>query len=271
MYTVLAIDLDGTLTNERKEITIRTREAIRKAREQGCHIVLASGRPRQGIEHVAISLDLMGNEGTILAYNGGQLIDTLTGEVLWQRTVDLTVIQTCFTYAKQHRLAALSYDENGIITEMDTDAYVGKEAYNNTIPIRKVPDLIEEVQQPMPKVMIVGEPERLRKARETLLPLVGESADLGFSEPCFLEITAKGVQKASSLRVLLSLLGKNEDSLMVIGDGLNDIPMFGVAGLSVAMGNASDAVKSHAHVITESNERDGVALAIEQYILTKKQ
>jgi hypothetical protein len=77
------------------------------------------------------------------------------------------------------------------------------------------------------------------------------------------------VQKASSLQVLLSLLGKDESSLMVIGDGYNDLPMFDIAALAVAMDNASDEVKSHAHVITDSNEHDGVALALERYILTK--
>lgn len=269
MYTVVALDLDGTLTNAKKEITPRTRDAIKRAREQGCHIVLASGRPLLGIEHVASSLDLMGGEGTILAYNGGQLFDTRTSQVLWERTVDLETIHTCFSYAREHHLAALSYDEEGVITEMADDVHVAKEAYNNAIPIKKVSNLIEEVQHPMPKVMIVGEPLLLQKAREDLLPLVGDVADLGFSEPCFMEITAKGVQKASSLQVLLSLLGKDESSLMVIGDGLNDLPMFGIAALAVAMDNASDEVKSHAHVITDSNEHDGVALAFERYILTK--
>jgi Cof subfamily protein (haloacid dehalogenase superfamily) len=255
MYTVVALDLDGTLTNEKKEITPRTRNAIKRAREQGCHIVLASGRPLLGIEHVASSLDLMGSEGTILAYNGGQLFDTRSSKVLWERTVDLETIYTCFRYAREHHLAALSYDEVGVITEMEDDDYVAKEAYNNAIPIRKV--------------MIVGEPLLLQKARMDLLPLVGHVADLGFSEPFFMEITAKGVQKASSLQVLLSLLGRDERSLMVIGDGLNDVPMFRIAALSVAMGNASDEVKSHAHVVTDSNEQDGVALAFERYILTK--
>ncbi|MGE4453034.1 MAG: Cof-type HAD-IIB family hydrolase [Sphaerochaeta sp.] len=271
MYSVLALDLDGTLTNAKKQITPKTKDAVQRARQAGCHIVLASGRPLLGIEHVATSLDLMGSEGTILAYNGGQLFDTRTKQVLWERSVDIETIRTCFSYARAHKLASLSYDEVGIITEMDEDPYVGKEAYNNAIPIRKVSNLINEVSNPMPKVMIVGEPARLQKAREDLSLLVGDEADLGFSEPCFMEITAKGVQKASSLLVLLSLLKKGKDSLMVIGDGFNDVPMFSVASLAVAMENASDEVKAYAHVITESNEHDGVALAIEQYILTKQQ
>ncbi len=269
MYKVLALDLDGTLTTEEKRITDRTKKAIAKARELGCHITLASGRPLLGIKHVAAELGLMGSEGTILAYNGGLLFDTKTQSTLWQRTVDVQTIHTCFSYARKHNLAALSYNEVGAITEMPDDQYVIKEAFNNAIPITRVEDLIYCSTEPMPKVMIVGEHELLKKAQKDLLSQVGDKADIGFSEPFFMEITAKGVQKASSLQVLLSLFHLTEDDLMVIGDGLNDIPMFGVAGLAVAMGNASDEVKSHAHTITASNEEDGVAIAIERYILSK--
>lgn len=269
VYTVLALDLDGTLTNTTKEISERNKNAVLAARERGVHVVLASGRPVLGIEHVARELGLIGTEATILAYNGGQLVSTADLSVLWERTVDLRTIQTCFRYAKQNGLAALSYDEVGVITEMPDDVHVKLEAYNNAIPIRRVDDLIAETPKPMPKVMIVGEPARLLQARHDLLPLVGEQADLGFSDPFFMEITAKGVQKASSLRVLLGLLGKNEDELMVIGDGLNDVPMFSIAGLAVVMANASDEVKAHAHVLTSSNDEDGVAKAIETHILAK--
>jgi Cof subfamily protein (haloacid dehalogenase superfamily) len=269
VYTVLALDLDGTLTNTTKEISARNKRAVLSARERGVHIVLASGRPVLGIEHVAQELGLIGTESTILAYNGGQLVSTCDLSVLWERTVDIPTIHTCFAYAKEHALAALSYDEVGVITEMPDDVHVKLEAYNNAIPIRRVADLIAETTKPMPKVMIVGEPSLLAKARQDLLPLVGEKADLGFSDPFFMEITAKGVQKASSLHVLLGLLNRRAEELMVIGDGLNDVPMFSIAGLAVAMANASDEVKSHAHALTASNDEDGVAKAIEEHILAK--
>ncbi len=268
MYTVFALDLDGTLPTSTKKITVRTKKAVQQAREKGVHIVLASGRPLIGILPVARELGLLGEDATILAYNGGQLVSTKDLQVIWENTVDVDTIHTCFSYAKQHTLAALSYDADGILTEMDTDGYVGIEAYNNSIPIRRVPDLVAEVSSPMPKVMIVGDPKRLVPARDALLKLVGDTAAVGFSEPFFMEITAKGVEKASTLCTLLSLLGKSKDTLMVIGDGLNDIPMFTVASLAVAMGNASNEVKAHAHVITAGNDEDGVALAIERHILS---
>ncbi len=266
-YSLLALDLDGTLTNSQKQVTLRSRQAIDAALDLGVCVTLASGRPVLGIAPLALSLGLFGRNAYILAYNGAQLIRCETNEVVWERTVGLDAIQTAFTFAKQKGLASLCYDEEGIITEMPDDPNVQKEAYNNGIPIRRVEDLRSMIKTPQPKVMVVGDPSLLGPAREELQVLLGDRADASFSEPCFMEITAKGVQKAASLDVLLSLLGKERSSLMVVGDGLNDVPMLAIAGLAVAMDNSSLEVKAHAHVVTASNDDDGVALAIEKHIL----
>jgi len=266
-YSLLALDLDGTLTNSQKEVTLRSRRAIDAVLDLGVCVTLASGRPVLGIAPLALSLGLFGRNAYMLAYNGAQLISCETNKVVWERTVGLDAIRTVFAFAKSKGLASLCYDAKGIITEMPEDRYVHKEAYNNRIPIRRVENLLLEVTTPQPKVMIVGEPSLLVSAQKELQLLLGDSADASFSEPCFMEITAKGVQKASSLDVLLSLMGKQRASLMVVGDGLNDVPMLAIAGLGVAMGNSSLEVKSHAHVVTSSNDDDGVALAIEKHIL----
>lgn len=266
-YSLLALDLDGTLTNSQKEVSPRSKQAIEAALNLGVCVTLASGRPVLGIEPLARELGLFAHNAYILAYNGAQLISCETDEVVWERTVGLDAIETVFTYAKEKGLASLSYDSVGVITEMPSDPYVYKEAYNNNIPIRGVANLLAEVTTAQPKVMIVGEPSLLLAAQKELQPLLGDRADASFSEPYFMEITAKGVQKAASLDVLLSILGKDRSSLMVVGDGLNDVPMLAIAALAVAMDNSSDEVKKHAHVVTASNDDDGVALAIEEYIL----
>lgn len=266
-YSLLALDLDGTLTNSQKEVTPRSRDAIDAALDLGVCVTLASGRPVLGIAPLAHSLGLFSRHAYILAYNGAQLISCETDTVVWERTVDLDAIRTAFSFAKEKGLAALSYDGVGVITEMPDDPFVHKEAYNNSIPIRRVEDLLSEVNSPQPKVMIVGEPSLLAPAQKELQLLLGDRADASFSEPCFMEITAKGVQKAASLDVLLSILGKERSSLMVVGDGLNDVPMLAIAGLAVAMENSSLEVKSHAHEVTASNDDEGVALAIERHIL----
>ncbi len=268
-YSLLALDLDGTLTNSQKEVTPRSRKAIDAALDLGVCVTLASGRPVLGIAPLARSLSLFGRNAYMLAYNGAQLISCETNKVVWERTVGLDAIEIVFAYARQKGMASLCYDEQGVITEMPSDPYVHKEAFNNGIPIRAVDNLLSLVTTPQPKVMIVGEPSLLIPARKELQALLGDRADASFSEPCFMEITAKGVQKAASLDVLLSLLGKDRSSLMVVGDGLNDVPMLAIAALGVAMENSSEEVKAHAHEVTSSNDEDGVALAIEKHILRK--
>lgn len=268
-YSLLALDLDGTLTNSQKEVTLRSRKAIDAALDLGVCVTLASGRPVLGIAPLALSLGLFGRHAYMLAYNGACLISCETNKVVWERTVGLDAIETVFAFAKAKGLASLCYDEKGVITESPDDRYVHKEAYNNGIPIRRVENLLLEVTRPQPKVMIVGEPTLLIPARKELQALLGDKADASFSEPCFMEITAKGVQKSASLDVLLSLLGKERSSLMVVGDGLNDIPMLAIAALAVAMENSSEEVKAHAHEVTASNDEDGVALAIEKHILAR--
>ena len=88
------------------------------------------------------------------------------------------------------------------------------------------------------------------------------------SEPYFMEVTPLGIEKASALQTLLDYLGLTRDDLMAIGDGLNDIPMLKFAGLSIAMENAYEETKQYADDVTLSNDEDGVAAAVEKYILS---
>jgi Cof subfamily protein (haloacid dehalogenase superfamily) len=266
-YSVLALDLDGTLTDSKKHVTEASREAVHKAIAQGVTIVLASGRPLLGVEPIARELDLFNLGGYMLAFNGAKILSCKTGKVVWEKAVRLEEIYKTIDFAKKQDLAFLCYDNEGIITDYPDDPYVQKEAFNNSIPIRYVADMRQEILSPQSKVMVVGKPELLAREQPKLQGLLGSEALVTFSEPYFMEITAPGVHKAGSLEVLLSLLGKTRLDLMVIGDGLNDIPMFDLASLAVAMENSHSEAKKHAHVHTASNDQDGVAQAIKTYIL----
>jgi Cof subfamily protein (haloacid dehalogenase superfamily) len=266
-YTVLALDLDGTLTDSEKKVSDSSKKTIHEAIAKGVSIVLASGRPLLGVEPIARELDLFKLGGYMLSYNGARIISCKTGEIIWERDIALSEIQKTIDFANKENLAFLSYDKQGVITDSPDDPYVKMEAYNNSIPIKYVQNMKEAVLSPQPKVMIVGKPASLALAQPKLQALLGETVLVSFSEPCFMEITASGVHKASSLSVLLKLLGKDRSELMVIGDGLNDIPMFDLAGFAVAMENSQAETKLHAHAHTASNDNDGVAQAIKTYIL----
>ena len=87
------------------------------------------------------------------------------------------------------------------------------------------------------------------------------------SEPYFLELVPKGIDKAQSLAVLLKEIGMTKEEMITVGDGFNDLSMIQYAGLGVAMANAQEIVRQNADYITLSNEEDGVAAVVEKFIL----
>lgn len=267
-YKVLALDLDGTLTNTQKIITEKTKKALRRAiTEKGIIIVLASGRPVLGIKHLAEEIELDKLGGYILAFNGGQIIDCRTGEYVFERIVPAEYQNEVCCAIRDHGVVPLTYDELGVVAEDDQDKYVIKEAYNNAIPIKKVPDLAAHVTWPVAKFMGVGEPDKLGPCETDMQKQFEGRLSVFRSEPYFLEITPPGVKKDMALGKLLEHLGCAREELMAVGDGLNDIPMLKFAGLAVAMENAYPEVKELADFVTLSNDEDGVAAAVEKFIL----
>ena len=264
---MLALDLDVTLTNSKKEISDKNVEYIHKAQEAGVSIILASGRPVIGIKSVADRLNLWKSGGYILAYNGGQIIDCLKGKDLLKKTIPSEFNHDICEIINRYKVYPLTYNDIGVICENSTDKYVKREAYNNGIDVIKVGSLEREVSEPVVKFMVVGKPEELNKAYNYLKILFEGKLNVFFSEPYFLEITPLGIEKASALENLSNMLGYTSINMMACGDGLNDIPMLQYAGISVAMENAYEETKKYADFISYSNENDGVALAIDKFII----
>ena len=244
-YKLLVLDLDGTLTNSKKEITRHTKETLIKAQEAGLKVVLASGRPTYGVAPLANELELQKYEGYILAYNGGEII-------------------RC---AKENDFAIVTYENEYVLTEKPDDEYVLKEALLNVMKIKKVDNFLEAVKHPITKCLIVGEPSRLALLEKEMYEKLKDRMGVFRSEPYFLELVPKGIDKAQSLSVLLEEIGMTKNEMIAIGDGFNDLSMIQYAGLGIAMENAQDVVKQAADFITLSNEEDGVAYAVEKFYL----
>lgn len=261
-YRVIALDLDGTLTNNQKEVTAATKEALDNAMEQGARLVLASGRPVYGIVPVAKSLALDTKGGYILAYNGGQIIDCKTNEMLYSQYLPSDVIPLLYEYAKSKGYALLGYKGNEIITESPDDIYVKEESRINKMNVRKVDMLTDELDAKSTKLLMTGDPKDMLKAEEELREAVKDRIDVYRSAPFFMELVPKGIDKAKSLTRLLSLLNLTPKDMMAFGDGYNDLSMLRLAGMGVAMANAAPEVRTEADFVTLSNEEDGVAHAL---------
>ena len=268
-YRVLALDLDGTLTNSQKEITPATLTALQKAMDKGVKVLLASGRPAVGVWPLAWQLELDKRGGYILAYHGGQIIDCATGCTLFQQQVPRQVVAPLCAFARENGIVALTYNERGVVTECPEDPYVQLECRINHVPAIGVKDLAEEVTYPVTKFLLTGEGDYLAG----LVPVAQERfkgvLNIFRSEPFFMEATPPGIEKGAALERLLNQLGLKREQLMACGDGLNDMPMLQYAGLSVAMANAQPEAKAAADAITLSNDEDGVAAAVEQYLLNE--
>ena len=261
-YRVIALDLDGTLTNNQKEVTTATKEALDNAMEQGAQLVLASGRPVYGIVPVAKSLELDSKGGYILAYNGGQIIDCKTNEVLYSQYLPSDVIPLLYEYAKSKGYALLGYKGNEIITESPDDIYVKEESCINKMNVRKVDVLTDELDAKPTKLLMTGDPKDMLKAEEELREAVKDRIDVYRSAPFFMELVPKGIDKAKSLTRLLAQLNLTPKDMMAFGDGYNDLSMLRLAGMGVAMANAAPEVRAEADFVTLSNEEDGVAHAL---------
>ena len=268
---VLALDLDGTLTNDRKEITPRTRAALDAALARGVTVVLASGRPIAGVTPVARALDLgqPGRAGAILAYNGGAIVDCGPGHrVLWQQVLPAPMVPALCRFAAEQNVAIVTYNEEGVVTERPGDPWAQREGFTNKLPMIEVADLAAYVNYPVNKMLITLDPVRLPHVLRAGAERFAGQIDLYPSSPFFIEAVPLGVAKDKSLAALLDRMGFTRENLMACGDGMNDRSMLRYAGVGVAMANAEGPVKAEADYITDAdNNHDGVAEAIERFIL----
>lgn len=268
-YSIIALDLDGTLTNSEKIITLRTFDALMKAQREGVRLVLASGRPTFGIAALANQLQLADYGGYVLSYNGGRIIDWCEKTVIFSQVVDQKLVPILYDFAEKAQLPIVTYLPEAILASKNEGEYLAEEARINGMPIVVAQNFVEEAMQiagGSTKFLIPGEPELLIQLESEMKAALSEQMEVFRSAPFFLELPPKGIDKAQSLQRLLTHLGLERESLMAFGDGFNDLSMIQFAGQGVAMANAVEEVKSIADFVTTSNEEDGIAHALEQLL-----
>lgn len=267
VYRALALDLDGTLMDSEKKLSEENKHAVWQAIEAGTAVVLASGRPMFGVMPVAKQLELDKRGGYVLAYNGGNIWDCKASEMVYERHIPSECIAAICDAARKNQAAPLTYFEDRVISEKADDEYVLREAFCNSAEVMQVDNIPEFVDYPVAKLLVVGEHSRLLPVKEELEKQYGDVLELFFSEDYFLEIVPKNVGKDVSLAALLDNLGIEQKELIACGDGLNDLSMISYAGLGIAMENAYPEVKERADYVTVSNDENGVARIIKEFIL----
>lgn len=266
-YEILVLDIDGTLTNSQKEISEKTLESLLKIQERGHKVVLASGRPTPGVLKLAEKLKLKDFGGFILSYNGAKIINCKTGEVIFQKVLPKEIIPKLHAAAIKNEVGIITYKDNCIITDMKIEEFMEKEAAINGILIKQVESFTDYIDFEVNKCLMTGPAPKLEKVEVIMRKEFGDRISVYRSEPYFLELMPKDIDKAYSLSKLLDYLNLSKEQMISCGDGYNDLTMIQYAGMGVAMANAQEIIKKAADYITLSNDDDGVAHVIKKFML----
>lgn len=283
-YSVLAIDLDGTLLNEQKEIDERNREAIQSFRAKGGKVIITSGRTPSSTQWIAECLNL---SEPIIAFNGA-VIQQANGTRINTFRFDNEDILSFIELCKSNEVYFHLYSGDSLLIPYETRwnrnwveqniprlRYSGgtqerHQQYFDRCNVQHVESMYEYVKSRQPeieKIAVFHETSSLFQFSNTLkehIPGFEISSSMNYTN---LEISPVAVTKGSTLAKFMKDSGVPLQQVAAIGDNFNDISMLESVGFGIAMGNAPDLVKDRAKAVTNTNQDAGVAKAIYDFLL----
>ena len=269
-YKLIAMDLDGTLNNDQKIITEKTKAALMAAQKRGIRLALASARPSPGLFKERDILCLQDYNGILMSYNGGRIVDAATGKVLFETSMDLA--QTKQVLRRLEALPVTPILDDGVqFYVADKNGYkVDYECKNNNMTCTEVGKLADFLSFAPIKILMSVQPEELAEVQKQIADFLPETLTVVQTAAFYLEVIPKVINKGQGIRDICAVLGIDPSEVISFGDAANDIPMLREAGMGVAMGNAAEAVKAAANMVTLSNNDDGIAVALEKLLYKVK-
>jgi Cof subfamily protein (haloacid dehalogenase superfamily) len=256
-------DLDGTLVRTDKTLADATVEAVRKLTDAGMPVSLISARPPSGIYWIAEKLGLAGPFG---AFNGGVLFKA-DGTVIEHHCLDPVVAEKILALIVDAGITCWVFADDQWLSNNADDPHNVREVASAIVEPIITDDFSAKLGRCDKIVGVSDDHELLVALEKKAVAAAGGNATISRSQPYYLDITAQVANKGDGVTFLSNAFGVPIENVAVIGDQTNDLPMFARAGFSVAMGQASDAVKAKAKAVTDSNDDDGVANAIARIIL----
>lgn len=264
---LVATDLDDTLLRDDLTLSERVVEAIRLAKEQGVYVTFATGRMPASARPYAEQLGL---DVPIITYNGAMIQEAISRKILYRKVIPVELAREVISYLLGEGAHLHMYREDQVFVQKMND---WSEAYGQktrvTVEEADLLEILEQEKEGVEKIIAFVQPEEMESWREKLQEKFPDMLHFTSSKPYFLEMNHPEVNKGNTLLTFAKGLGIKQEEVLAIGDSLNDIEMIRCAGFGVAMDNARQEVKDAANAVTASNEEDGVAKAIEEYVLSK--
>lgn len=262
MYKLVATDMDGTLLNEKHTLNKKTIDTIHKIKELGIKLVLVSGR---GFNKLKPFEDELNIHDYAICLNGVNLYKDrklISGQYM-EDDMLYDVLRIC---EEKDVYSILFGDDEKVCVDKIIENYSSIEPYAGEA--KAVGELSEFCRHnKIYKVTAFGEHEKLIKVENEVKNKFKDNINVLFSLPQYLEVFSSKVNKGKMLKKVAEYCNIKREEIIAIGDWDNDIPMLKYAGLGIAMDNGSKATKEAADYITKSNVEDGVAYALEKFIL----
>lgn len=265
-FRLIAMDLDGTLNNDEKRITEKTHAALMQAQQQGIRLVLASARPSPGLYKERDILQLQDHGGILMSYNGGRIVDAVTGNVLFETAMDLQLTKRILRQLEKLPVTPILDDGKQFYVTDRHGFKVEYECQNNAMECTEVENLADFLTFAPIKILMSVEPAQLQQVQAQIAKLLPGNLTVVQTAPFYLEIIPNTIHKGQGIRQVCQSLHIPAEAVIAFGDAQNDIPMLQAAGMGVAMGNATEPVKAAADYVTLSNNCDGIAAALEQFV-----
>jgi Cof subfamily protein (haloacid dehalogenase superfamily) len=265
-------DIDGTLLDNRRELSDRTLQAVKRINNAGIPLILASSRMPGAMRHLQQQLGI--TRQPMICFNGGYVIidegDSTSTVILNSVTIPLSICWSIGTLTSGKDIHVSLYREDEWFAPM-VDQWTQREQtitkVNATIlPFHSVISKWEATGFEPHKVMCMGDEGQIAELYAELVKMFSEHLHVYRSRPTYLEIAPKTVSKATALRLLMKeRFNTDLSNVMAFGDNYNDVDMIRTTGYGIAVGNAIQEVKDVAKEITLNSKDDGVAMAIEKY------
>lgn len=263
-YRLIAMDLDDTLLTDDLTVSEPTRQAMADAISRGVRITIATGRMFDSAQKIARQVGL---NVPIITYQGSLIKNLMDEEVLYERSVPISVATRIYEYCIANGLHLQTYIDDKLYAPEENDKLLGYAAQSK-IPYTIEPDFSKIIGHPkQTKMLVIDEPSRLDALLPEVRSLFGNEVYVTKSKPNYLEFMHLEGTKGHALRFLAAHYGIPMEETIAIGDAMNDHEMVEAAGLGVAMANAVPALKAIADYVTLSNNDDGIKHVLDKFIL----
>jgi hypothetical protein len=261
--SLVVADVDGTLISPEKLLTKRVRDAVAAVRSAGIAFAITSSRPPRGM---AMFVRPLGLETPIGAFNGGVFAKPDLS-IIEQHVLQPATARQTLDLMRARGLDVWVFSGNEWLVADANGPHVGRESVTVQFEPRVVPGFDDWLGNAAKLVGISDDHALVERCEAEAQRTLRGKASASRSQPYYLDVTATDANKGAVVDYLSRHLNVPRAEIATIGDSQNDLLMFRRSGLSIAMGNASDAIKAEADLVTASNAEDGFALAMERFIL----